>query len=185
MPEAIGFPVQHPVVAGGNVYVIHESAGVLRYEPAPDRWTKLATELPVKRVHFGVVAIGGRIVVIGGCVYKSEKDPCPPIADVDEYDPAANAWRKRAALPWPRQGMSAAVIDGIVYAAGGEAKSGDAAAPLLAFDPRADKWSVKQASSSATSMCFGAHAAGGKLYVFGISSGGHSFEVYDPAKDTI
>src|SRR2546427_1935786 len=42
----------------------------------------------------------------------------------EEYDPAADRWTRKADLPTPRSGITAAVVKDRIYVFGGEAPSG-------------------------------------------------------------
>jgi N-acetylneuraminic acid mutarotase len=61
---------------------------------------------------------------------------------VEEYDPAADTWTRRADMPTARQGVCAAAVDGIIYAIGGWNPSGDLST-VEAYDPATDTWTTK------------------------------------------
>ena len=72
------------------------------------------------------------------------------MATVEAYDPAANSWTTKAAMPTPRADLAIGVVNGILYAAGGDivAIPGpadfDARTPAVeAFDPATDTWTTK------------------------------------------
>lgn len=46
------------------------------------------------------------------------------LADVDAYDPVANSWTIREALPTPRQGFTVGAVNGVLFAVGGSNSSG-------------------------------------------------------------
>ncbi|RLN30922.1 F-box/kelch-repeat protein [Panicum miliaceum] len=67
------------------------------------------------RKKFAAAAVGGRIYVAGGTART---------AAVEEYDPAADAWRVVAEAPRRRYGCAGAAAGGVFYVAGGVAVSG-------------------------------------------------------------
>ncbi|XP_047051089.1 F-box/kelch-repeat protein At5g26960-like [Lolium rigidum] len=75
------------------------------------------------RKKFAAAAVGGRIYVAGGSART---------AAVEEYDPAADAWRVVADAPRRRYGCAGAGAGGVLYVAGGVAVSGDGARALEA-----------------------------------------------------
>jgi hypothetical protein len=81
--------------------------------------------MPTPRSGLSVAtALNGRIYSIGG--YSDDAfDPFGGLlgryhATVEEYDPAKDAWTRRADMPTARTGLGAvAAIDGLIYAIGG------------------------------------------------------------------
>eukprot|EP00268_Persea_americana_P012489 TRINITY_DN15274_c0_g2_i1.p1 TRINITY_DN15274_c0_g2~~TRINITY_DN15274_c0_g2_i1.p1 ORF type:complete len:424 (+),score=-9.62 TRINITY_DN15274_c0_g2_i1:457-1728(+) len=93
---------------GRQVYVIGRAATV-----RCDAWTgSVARRSPMlfPRKKFAAAAVGGRIYVSGGTART---------AAVEEYDPAADAWRVVAESPRRRYGCVGAAADGVFYAIGG------------------------------------------------------------------
>src|SRR5206468_1548616 len=88
-------------------------------DPTVQTWTTRAP-LPTGRCGFGFApASSGKLYAIGGATANSCSGST---ADVLEFDPAANSWNARAAMP-PGRAMLAAALgsDGRIYAAGGDA----------------------------------------------------------------
>jgi N-acetylneuraminic acid mutarotase len=81
---------------------------VHRYDPATDRWTRLA-DLPARRGHItaSVAAHQGRIWVVGGTVNGNV-----PARDVTVYDPSTDRWTTFPGLPGGRKTPVADVIGG-------------------------------------------------------------------------
>ena len=72
----------------------------------------------------GVEVLGGKIYFVGGCDWFSAKN----IAE--RYDPATNTWETLANMSAAREGVACAVLDGKLYAIGG-----DGLTSVEVFDP--------------------------------------------------
>ncbi len=66
--------------------------------------------------------VSGKIYVIGG----THVWPDGALSTVEEYNPAANAWTKKADMPTARINLAASTVNGKIYAIGGSTKRGDA-----------------------------------------------------------
>ncbi len=66
--------------------------------------------------------MSGKIYVIGG----THVWPDGALSTVEEYNPAANAWTKKADMPTARINLAASTVNGKIYAIGGSTKRGDA-----------------------------------------------------------
>ena len=84
---------------------------------SPMNWERIE---PMKsgRVDAGAVAVGGKIMVVGG--FSGEGFLC----SVEIYNPLTNTWQKGPNLQAPRSGMGLAGLDGVVYIAGGNRGTG-------------------------------------------------------------
>ena len=106
-----------------------------------------------------------------------------PLATVQAYNPATNAWSTKASLPQPRGSFgTAGVINGILYIAGGTDASEAATRTLYAYNPSTNAWSTK-ASLPVASGCGASGVISGKLYVYGDCTT-PTFQRYDPATNT-
>jgi N-acetylneuraminic acid mutarotase len=170
------------VVAEGAIYVLGGSGPfsgtVERFDGAA--W-KVVTRLPEGPVNApAAVALDGRIYVIGGFSGTTNE----PLADVEVYDPAANAWSRAAPLPAPRGGAAAVVLDGRVHVVGG-GNSVSTIADHSVYDPATNRWSA----AAPLPRSEGSPAAvvqDGTLYVIGGRSGFSDFGgvyLYRPARD--
>ena len=86
------------------------------YDPKTDSWS-IRSPMPLPReAHAGVLAIDGRIYIMGGeSGWKK-----PPVKDVFIYDPAIDKWQKGPKMNLPRSTLAAvATPDGKIYAIGG------------------------------------------------------------------
>lgn len=169
------------------------------YDPANDSWRALAP-LPTKRGSPVAVSAGEKMYVIGGAVTgagQSAVHPARPhtsVGAVEEYDPAANTWRARAAMPTARNHMVGGAIGGKIYVAsgrvGGAFISGGSSnvGVIEAYDPATDTWSQALARmTNARSAGAGAvyngrlYITGGELQEPGMMATFRSLEAYDPA----
>jgi N-acetylneuraminic acid mutarotase len=101
-------------VLGGVIADHPQQAPTWRYDPANGTWDESLAPPPTYREHVAAVALDdGTIVLIGG---RAAGD----LAAVERYDPRTNAWTSMPALPTPRGGLTAAVLDGAIHVTGGE-----------------------------------------------------------------
>jgi hypothetical protein len=101
------------VPLGRDVYLIGRGA-TLRVDALTGAARACAPTL-FPRKKFAAAAVGDRIYVAGGSART---------AAVEEYDPAADAWRVVAEAPRRRYGCAGAGAGGVFYVAGGVALSG-------------------------------------------------------------
>lgn len=129
---------------------------------------------------FGTAVAGGDIYAIGG------SNPSEPYGTdrVQKYDPATNTWTTVAPMPTSRHSLSAAVVDGYVYAIGGHVIN--SRSENERYDPSTNTWQSMAPKPTAVSGA-GVAAFDGKIYAFGGNHYGSSqsvIEVYDPATNT-
>ena len=116
------------------------------YDTTGKQW-KQAAPIPVALHHLGVAALDGKIYVAGGFTGSFAKRS--PVDSVWQYDPATGRWERRAPLPTPRGALAVAVLDGRLYAMGGErfraaagSQTYEPVADVAAYDPKANAWEV-------------------------------------------
>ena len=83
----------------GQIYIaggFGAGARADRYDPATDRWQRLA-DLPVETNHPGIAALGGRVIVAGGYAM----DGASAYRGMWAYDPDDDAWEAIGELPEP------------------------------------------------------------------------------------
>lgn len=163
------------------------------YDPSTDTWSTLAP-LPEPRHSFGIGVVNGKLYAMGGGVH--EGGGCATSKnDIWEYDPSINIWAEKAPMPTARFGLGVGVIDGIIYAVGGELSPyGDCASPtgvLQAYDPATDTWTTKTPmpvpGTEPGLVYVFATVLNDRLYVLGGLgyNGMYSIvNIYDPASDT-
>ncbi len=88
-------------------------AGMFVYNPEVLEWTTVAAPQRVNRRGAAAVVVGQEIWLIGGISARTSS------AAVDIYDVSTSTWREGPALPEPRAGHAAAVLDGRIHVFGG------------------------------------------------------------------
>jgi N-acetylneuraminic acid mutarotase len=78
--------------------------------------------LPTSRAGTAGAVLSGRLFVFGG--EGNPEDPNRVFAEVEAYDPETGAWEPFPAMPTPRHGMGAAVLDGMLFVPGGGDRDG-------------------------------------------------------------
>jgi len=183
----IGAIGNHIYVVGGANSGLGRYATLERYTPSTDTWvTKTPMSLP--RDGLGVGVINGILYAVGGKSYSAMGSGVT--GRLEAYDPATDTWTTKAPMPNPRRGLGVGVVNGILYAVGGEVSGGSApVATLQAYDPATDTWTTKAPlPSKRVHLTAVGHA--GKLYVVGgdgpalFSPNLTLVQAYDPATDT-
>jgi N-acetylneuraminic acid mutarotase len=91
------------------------------------------------------------------------------------------SWRTLVPMPTPRKGLGAGVLDGMIYAVGGE---GSAAGTVERFDPTSNNWNATKPMSVSRNWV-GAGVLNNFLYaVGGGGQAGKTAEKYHPGNDT-
>lgn len=145
-------------------------------------WTTLR-KLPNPRQENAVVALGGKVYVLGGF-----DDGRRIVATVERYDPSSDTWEAVAPLPETLHHLNAAVVDGKIYVVGAlRGGTFTAAGVTYVYDPVGNAWTPGTAMPTGTERGSSMTAAiGGKIYVAGGLRGGVSvadFSVYDVEAD--
>jgi N-acetylneuraminic acid mutarotase/glucose/arabinose dehydrogenase len=150
-------------------------------------WSEKASR-PFPGDHHSAEVVGDKLYVFGG--HQNGAD-----GKVQIYDPATNLWTAGADMPWSALSTSTALIDGLVYAAGGIA-GGTTVDNCSVYDPVLDTWTAVQAMPSQQGRN---HAAAGtdgeKFYIFGgrgfgsgddnfVANGFDTVQIYDPVADS-
>jgi N-acetylneuraminic acid mutarotase len=116
-----------------------------RYNPATNAWVTLAAP---PTAHKGGVAraIDGKLYLAGGLELLNsggnEPNEYEAVSDaLHVYNPATNTWSARAPMPSLRSNMSAGVLNGKLYLAGG---TGDGLVGTVeAYNPMTNTWAAK------------------------------------------
>ena len=200
-PTPIELHHVQPVVLDGTVYLLGAMTGgfptetplekIITFDPAAGRYAiGEAIPEPRRRGGAGAVAHDGRIYLVGGIVNGHLGGSQPWL---DRYDPATGDWEILPDAPHARDHFQAAVIDGLLYAAGGRRTADgrffeDCEPVVDVFDIAAGRWlDPADCPRLPTPRAGGMTAAvGGRLVVAGGESGtqvaAHSeVEAYDPA----
>ena len=110
-------------VANGKIYAFGGAIGekaplstVEEYDPATDTWTNKG-DMPKARAWLAnhSPTVNGKIYVIGG---GTDHDGAG-LPTLEEYDPLADTWTKKANMPTARMACGASTVDGKIYAIGG------------------------------------------------------------------
>ena len=162
------------------------------------KWTKRA-DMPTERAYFSTAVVNNLIYAVGGW---SGIGPAPiccnvsleSLSAVEAYDPTTDKWTKKADIPTKRLWVTLSVVDGKIYAIGGQTlverrgrKIAKTVKAIEVYDPAADAWeNIGDAPHARFRMS--AVALNGKIYVIGGSQGGLDkatlVEVFDPAQNT-
>ncbi len=150
--------------------------------PAADGDTWAAKgDMPYSRYQLAVIAVNGKIYTIGG----ADEEPggvTVPVPDLEEYDPVADTWTRKADMLTPGEPRAAAV-NGKIYVIGGTPVNRPVAVEV--YDPATDTWTEK-ASKRTARRWLGTCVLDGKIYAIGGTDHSSTFstvEVYDPATD--
>jgi N-acetylneuraminic acid mutarotase len=173
-------------VVGGYVHDWAPTNAVYEYDPADDRWRERAP-MPTPRGALAAAAIDGRIHAVGGVGGAGRIGRRGNTGAHEVYDPAADKWSTRAALPTPRDHLAVAAAGGRLYAIGGRI-DGDYGRNLAAnetYDPATDRWQPRAPLPTARSG-IAASVLSGRIVVVGGEAPAGTFnqvEAYDPASD--
>jgi len=153
------------------------------YNPATNTWLSSGTPIQVgfapgpapmltPRVFLAAVTVNGKIYTVGGGIPDASVAKSTTNA-VEVYDPATNTWSTASVMPTPRYGLTAATVNGKIYAIGGTvvitsgtSSFGVLSATVEVYDPTADTWATAASMLSAQSDV-AASDANGLIYVVG------------------
>ncbi|RZT79467.1 subtilisin family serine protease [Micromonospora violae] len=105
------------------------------YDPTAGTWSTLVGVLsPAPRAAAGTAVVGGRIVLVGGCVDSD----CAESDDVLVFDPTSRTFSSGARYPVTVSFVSCGGIGNGVYCAGGT--NGQTLRSTYGYDPAVDAW---------------------------------------------
>ena len=164
------------------------------------QWKRKA-DMPTARYDFSTSVVNGKIFAIGGQV-RLEQDEFGDmvLSKVEMYDPETDTWEQRADMPTPRSAVSTSVVDGKIYAIGGDQlkkikryKGWGLEVKKLPtvemYDPATDTWTQKADMPTPRSY-LSTSVMDRKIYAIGGMSNSNehgrleTVEVYDPLTDT-
>ena len=158
------------VVSGGNLQSI---PSVQAYDPVTKGWT-LRAPMPTPRFDFGVGVVNGVLYTVGGfSVNEVSHTVVAGSSVVEVFDPSTDSWTTRAPMPTPRYGASVAVVNGVLYALGGQAQAIDA------YDARTNSWTTRSSAPFAGEVC-GVAVVNGLLHVAARYGSTSTLMAYDP-----
>jgi N-acetylneuraminic acid mutarotase/predicted DNA-binding protein (UPF0251 family) len=143
---------------------------VEEYDPATDTWTT-KTDMPTARAWFGSAVVNDKIYIIGGTLPPAWTQP--PIATVEEYDPATDTWTEKADMPTARFSIAASAVDGKIYVFGGDNLLGDEKLFSIVeeYNPATDTW-IQRSDTPTGRNQHSSSAVDGKIYIIGGAGGG-------------
>ncbi|MEC7762311.1 MAG: kelch-like protein [Pseudomonadota bacterium] len=156
-----------PTRPGADRFEHHtDTARMDVFDPATQSWVT-GPDAPTPRNSAAAGVIDGRIHVVGGRQFGTDGQ-IRNVSTHEVYDPASGAWLTRAPLPEAQGGLSAAVVNGLLYACGGEAflPRPNVFAACWTYDPAADMWSPLPDMRTPRHGTAAA-ALNGSIYVFG------------------
>ena len=182
------------VVVNNLIYVMGGRDGKLEerfatvevYNPSNDTWKK-GTDMPAASEQGSAAAVGGKIYVFGGytSVKRRGKVILKSLATTDAYDPAADAWEKKADMLIARAHTTASAVDGKIYVIGGQDNVAGGEQRVDIYDTATDTWAKGPDLIEKRWVGPSSSAVNGKIYAVG----GHRKEdhvvdfvaEYDPA----
>jgi N-acetylneuraminic acid mutarotase len=127
-------------VAGGGSHGLSLST-VEAYDPRTNSWATRAP-MPVPTGAAGAGVANGVLHVVGGLTTGASGGSF--LALDQAYSPSTNSWALLAPMPTPRSGRAAAVLGGVLFAAGGwTGPPFRDLGTLEAYDPRTNTWATK------------------------------------------
>jgi N-acetylneuraminic acid mutarotase len=153
---------------------------------------RTAAPAPMKRTEVAAAAIGGKIYVVGGFEEPSLGNVLNLAITpaVEEYDPSADRWAAKTAMPVGLHHVGIGVVGGRLYIIGGYKQSAMSVwgpvATVYAYDPATDSWSERAAMPTARGA-LSVTVHDGKLYAiggYGDRANSAAVEVYDPVRNS-
>lgn len=194
VPEVGVIPVDTIEVTDITILSSEKGDGDFGQKPKPEnqikafgggKWTEKA-DMPTARAEFSASEVNGKIYAIGGGVFKNGNWIFLPI--VEEFNPEADQWARKADMPTPRKLLTTCVVDGKIYAIGGHPALRDLSATVEEYNPGRDEW-MQKADMPTPRALASAAVVDGKIYIIGglvkwPNTVSAVVEVYDPAADT-
>lgn len=124
------------------------------------------------------------IATVSGCSGVSDLTPVPHsgAAGIQETPQSIGSWTTKAPMPTAREGLAAGVVNGILYAIGGDINLGHLK-KVEAYDPATNTWTTKAPMPTGRDF-LAAGVVNGILYAVGGYKGGTSYlntvEAYTP-----
>jgi N-acetylneuraminic acid mutarotase len=137
------------------------------YDPVTDTWSK-KPDMPTPRHFFSVSAVSGKFYFFGGQTGPFAMDG-PFLSLVEEYDPAAETWARKADMPTSRAGLETCAVNGEIYTIGGMVEGREMVSIVEKYDPSRDIWS-KAADMSVRRVSMSVGVVNGRIYAIGGSS---------------
>lgn len=119
---------------------LHSVADVVAFNPKAEKWAP-STPLPAGRSSHDVVAVGHKLVVVGGWQMKGADKPVwAETTLILDTDARVLKWQE-VKQPFKRRALTAAALGNKVYVIGGLTDAGDSVRKVEVYDVATDKWS--------------------------------------------
>ena len=149
----------------------------------PGTWTMKAPLPEGVRGEVSAVVSDNKLYAVGGNVASNA------VPRNEEYDPATDHWRELAPMPFARDHLGIAVLNGKIYTFGGFVKTvhQGAGTDVFEYDIATNTWRARAPLKTPLGST-GAAVVDGKIHVLGgrgldgVTAATHA--VYDPATDT-
>ena len=99
--------------------------------------------MPTPRDSLSTCTVNGKIYAIGGATFDPEVKTLI-LSTVEKYDPETDSWERVADIPTPRWSLCTNVVNGRIYAMGGDRSIGATTSTLEEFTP--EGWQPKVVS---------------------------------------
>ncbi|MFQ5768937.1 MAG: kelch repeat-containing protein [bacterium] len=155
-------------VVDGKIYAIGGvSSSIVStlevYDPVTDTWTTKAP-MPTPRASVSTCAVNGKIYAIGGS--KRTGSLWSGLSIVEEYDPSRDTWARKKDMPTRRWALATCVVDGKIYAIGGNIQYPAISRDVEVYDPVTDTWTKKTPMPTAR-YSLSTSSINGKIFAFG------------------
>jgi N-acetylneuraminic acid mutarotase len=174
-PIAEGARQEHSAAAiGTDLYIfgglknLVPTASVEKLDTIANKWSSIPP-LPIALHHPNVVAVGGKLLVLGGLSGAlSAKSMWAAVPDCFAYEPASNKWSALAKMPDARGSSAVGVLGNKVFVAGGLASMAASVDVVSVYDAAANKWtSMPEAKLPLRRDHGGGAVVGDTFYVVG------------------
>jgi N-acetylneuraminic acid mutarotase len=141
-----------------------------------DSWVR-KTSMNFGRIDSGVVAVDGKIYVIGG--YANHGNTTGFVGTNERYDPVTDVWFTLTSMPTPRLGFAIVAYENKIYCMGGNTADETTAHINEVYDIASDSW-ITKTPVPISEMFVKAHVVNGKIFVVTQQV----LYVYDPIEDS-
>ncbi len=170
-------------VANGKIYTIggnYNAHNCFEYNPVTNTWTE---KTPIPSDGGGALSAteyNGLIYTFGGSTYS----PWAALSTVYAYNPQTDTWTKKRDMPTPRFALKTFLVNGKIYAIGGNHIQGTAMNKVEVYDPVTDTWVQGENMPVNLGWLTGA-VVNNKIYIIGGSpdfgnTGNYIVWEYDP-----
>jgi N-acetylneuraminic acid mutarotase len=154
---------------------------VWEYDPGQNRWRERAP-MPTARGALAIGVIDGKIYAVGGGNAVGRGSWGHGVNSFERYDPVTDTWQALPPMPTPRHHLTAAVLDGRLYAIGGrQAGLRSSMGVNEMYDPNTQKW-ITRAPMPSKRSGIAAAVLGRRIYVFGGEGKGEDYVAFDAAE---